>query len=387
MRNSLLPILLLVSTVVFALWLIRPHDGEERGAGGPEMFPGIVKIPTRQSRMTASAALDGTTTHSGSAPADAARWRVIVVAGTDDSKLTKAAVFALGEELTKRGCIAILDPKLRDPQEPVPLGSDGCLRVTAVDQPLGKRPGALDATWTIEAIPTRLPADCPAARWLPEQVPSSPTTLTLTHKSTPTEVVPAWPEWFAAVGRAVASETITALQLPTTNLDEETSNSVRRAAWLNPGELDAVGKPLNHFERIPSPPQTDILERTVAFQYPLVRGWIGYLSPVPIKKHSGALTTSRDELVRRLKTKWQPGPAAATGLISYSIDDTMADGTIIHRTITISGDQVIEWQERPQPLAVWETWKKAAALGNADAIELLRSHQHTSGLPEELRKP
>ena len=214
-----------------------------------------------------------------------------------------------------------------------------------------------------------------------------PTTLTLTHRSTPLGIT-GWPEWFAAVGRAVAHETLTALQLTTNHSDAETANAVRRAAWLNPGEVDALGKPINHFARIPSPPQADVLERTVAFQYPLVRGWIGYLSPKPIKKRSGVMTTSRDELLRRLKTTWQPGPSAPdSGALSYSIDDRKTDGTIIHRTITLLGDQVFEWQERPQPQAVWRAWITAAASGNADAIALLGAHRHTVGLPEELRKP
>lgn len=387
MRNSLFPVLLLIVTVGAALWLIRPHEGEERGAGGPEVFPGIAQLPTREGRMTASAALDGATTHQGTAPADSSTWRVIVVTGTDDTKMTRAAIKALGEELTKRGCIAILDPKQRDLHEPIPLGCDGSLLVTAVDQPLGKRPGPLEATWRIEAIPTRLPAGIPAARWLPGQPASLPTTLTIAHHSTPLDA-PAWPEWFAAVGRAVASETLSALHLPTTNLDSETLQEIRRAAWTLPGDLAADGTVANRFERIPSPPQSDILDDTVAFQQPFVRGWIGHLSPVPVKTHAEELISSREALTRRLVRGGWKNPKSPTGDdLLFTIDDVMKDGTEIHRSLMVIGEQVVEWQERPHPTAVWQAWQKAAAAGDADATELLKAHRATSGLPEELRRP
>ncbi len=394
MRNSLFPALLLIVTVGAAAWLIRPHEGEERGAGGPEVFAGIAQLPTHAGRMTASAALDGTTAHQGSAPADSASWRVIVVAGTDDTKFTRAALKALGEELTKRGCIAILDPKQRALQDPLPLGSDGCLRVSAVDQQLGTRPGTLDATWRIDAIPTRIPAGIPAARWLPEQPASTPTTFTITHHSTPTDS-PAWPEWFAAVGRAMAGETLQTLGLPTANVDGETIKAIRLAAWTLPGELDAEGKTLNHFERIPSPPQSDIMEGTVAFQQPFMRGWIGHLSPVPVKTHSEELITSREALIRRLKRggwkvpgkpdDWIVAEQVAAAEPLFTIDDRMKDDTEIHRSLVIVGDQLVEWQERPHPTAVWQAWQKAAAAGNADAAALLKAHRATSGLPGELR--
>ena len=90
MRNSLLPIILIILTTGGAWWLIR--GGAERGAGGPDVAAGILRLPQKTSQQTSPADITGTTTITGDAPADSATWRVILISGDDRHPLTNSAV-------------------------------------------------------------------------------------------------------------------------------------------------------------------------------------------------------------------------------------------------------------------------------------------------------
>ncbi len=369
MRNSFLPLALLLLTIGASLWLIR--GGPAQGSGGPAVFPGIFKLPARDKHRTPSAPLEATNRAEGAMPADAASWRVILVSGRDDQPLTNAVLLALGEELTHRGCIAIMDPRARDlPAEPLPLGADGVLRVAtrAGDLPVAE-PGPVEFTATIDATPVRVPADHPAARWFPDLPTSTPSTFTLTHSSRPAAST-GWPAWYAAIGRAVADAALTALGTPADGA-ADTAVRVQRTAWILPGQQTADSP----FGRIPAPPQGDVVEELMAFQHPFVRGWIGRLSPVPVATRDGGTRPARDELVRRLER----GTWVVAGDSLWTKDDIATDGTVVHRNLTIRGSQVIEWQERPSPTTLWQAWQKA------NLIEQLDRHRTTAGIPADLR--
>ena len=383
MRNSLLPVILLVLTTAFAWWLIR--DGAERGAGGPNVLAGIVRPLVKSSQQTSPAELQGTTTHTGGAPADAASWRVILIAGDDTHPFTNAAILALGEELTRRGCVAVLYPVLRDRPEPLPLSFDGVVRIAHLDgEPPAEHPGAVACTLAINLIPVRVPADHPAARWFPNQQTSSPTISKVTHSSAPVGST-SWPHWYAGVGKAFATEILATCGTPESATD--TIERLRRTAWTLPGEAgpEIAGAPANLYGRIPSPPQTDIAEHVVAFQHPFVRGWIGDFSPVPITAHDLSTHGTREELLLRLKRgSWTPGLDLGTDL-TFSKEDHATDGSEIHRTISISATRFVEWQERPRPTSVWQAWVIAAAAGDADAKAQLARHRTTAGIPADLK--
>ena len=369
MRNSLLPLVLLGLIIACSLYLIR--GGGERGAGGPAVFPGILKLPEKQRKMTPSAELKAENACDEKPPADSASWRVVLIAADDSQPLTRTVLLALGEELTRRGCIAILEPRSRDMGEPLPLGADAMLRITTTTQTMpADRPGELAFTSRIEAVPVRVAVDHPAARWFPDLPASAPVTLSLRHHSTPVGST-GWPSWFAGVGRSVADALLQRLGTPATVTD--TAERVRMTAWILPGQKEADSP----YGRIPAPPQSDIVERTVAFQHPFVRGWLGTLSPVPVTTHEGGTRTAHEELAKRLERgKWMP---AGDG--RWNKDDTLADGTEVHRSITVTGEAFVEWQERPKPTAVWEAWQEAK-----DTAQLAR-HAATAGIPASLKEP
>lgn len=369
MRNSLLPIAFLAVIIACSLWLIR--GGGERGAGGPAVFPGILKLPAKQKKMTPSAELKAENTCDTAAPADAAAWRVILLASDDNLPLTRTMLLALGEELTRRGCIAVLEPQTRDTAEPLPLGVDGVLRITTATTTMpDDEPGDLDFTARIEAIPVRLPNGHPAARWFPDLPASAPAVLAIRHRSTPVGS-PGWPMWFAGVGRSVASEALRLLGTPAEVTD--TTDRLRQTAWILPGQTEAQSP----FGRIPAPPQADVTERLMAFQHPFVRGWIGTLSPVPITARDQSTRTAREELARRLER----GRWTAAGEGRWTKDDRLADGTEVHRSISLDGETFVEWQERPRPTALWQAWQEAG-----EQAQLAR-HATTAGIPASLRKP
>jgi hypothetical protein len=378
MRNSLLPLGLLVLTIGASLWLIR--GGAARGAGGPAVFPGILELPSKTKLMTPSAELEATNTLTGEAPAGAAAWRVLLLSGTENEPLTNTVLLALGEDLTKRGFVVIMDPASHlVTSEPLPLGADGNLRIHTVASVLPQGgPGALTFTTTVQAIPVRVPADHPVARWFPDLPPAVPTTLSITHQSTPRQATP-WPEWYAALGRSVSSQILKALTLPATVTD--TAEVIHATAWVEPGQTEST----SIFGRIPSPPQDDVVEHLVAFQQPFVRGWIGHLTPVPVTTHEGGQRSARAELIRRLERGgWTPGPTEGERL-TYSKEDHASDGTTIHRSLTITGEEIVEWQERPKPMRLWDAWTDAAKAGDAAAATQLYRHRHTAGIPQEQR--
>ena len=367
MRNSLLPIFMIVITVAASLWLIR--GGAERGMGGPAVFPGIHKLPTKTSKLTPSAPLETAQELNGSVPAGSDDWRVLLLAGDEQTPLTNAVLLALAEEATRRGCIAVLEPHDRESGEPLPLGADGMLRVTSISQtlPVGG-PDAIDFISRIELVPVRVPTGHPAARWFPDLPAAEPTVLTVRHRSRPAGDA-TWPTWYAAIGRAVATAALDRLAIPQENSD--TAQKLSLTAWIQPGQADTDSP----FGRIPAPPQSDVAERLVAYQHPFVRGWIGRLSPVPISTRDGSLRTSRDELIRRLER----GGWRSSLPDTWSKDDQATDGTVIHRSISLQGEILVEWQERPQPTALWQAWKAAGA-----TVQLER-HRRTPGIPADLR--
>jgi hypothetical protein len=367
MRNSLLPIIMIVVTVAASLWLIR--GGAERGMGGPAVFAGIHKLPTKASKLTPSTALQTTQEIAGNVPAGSGAWRVLLLAGDEQTPLTNTVLLALAEEATRRGCIAVLDPHNREASEPLPLGADGMLRLTSTSQtlPVGG-PGAIDFTTRLELVPVRVPVNHPAARWFPDVPASEPTVLTIRHHSSPTGKA-TWPSWYAAIGRAVAIAALDRLAIPATTTD--TAVNLALTAWIQPGQTENDSP----FGRIPAPPQGDVAERLVAFQHPFVRGWVGRLSPVPISARDGSLRTSRDELIRRLERGGWKTSAPDT----WSKDDLAKDGTLVHRSISLQAETLVEWQERPQPTSLWQAWKTAGT-----TVQLER-HRGTTGIPADLK--
>ena len=338
-------------------------------------------------------------------------WRVVLLRGDDGKPFTRTLLLGLGEELTNRGLVAILDPRPLTPgaeDEPLPLGADVVLHLRAEGVRPDQPGGSLTATAVIAVEPVRLPADHPATRFLPTLPPLSAGTLTVVQTSSGGHDV--WPAWYAAVGHGLANSICARLAVPAKVADGEAAAHITSNTWLTtaalthtagsglvaPDQAEAVtadGTAPPIYGRIPSPPQSDVAVDLRAFQYPLVRGWMGRINQVPVDDHKGGTRPALDELRKRLgKGAWQTQPTPAGYLALYSKEE---NGLTRLLSLRVAGpasaaakDEVdlVEWQERPSPGRVYQEWASLAP-GNVTAAALLSAHAETPAIPLDLRHP
>ena len=376
--NSRLPLILLVLTTIAAVWLVRGNT--PRGVDGPQIEPGILRLPVKESRKVAAEPLTPAITITGD-PLESSAWRVWMIAGDDREAATRALMLGLAERLTERGCIAVIAPKPKPDEaatEALPLGADVRLGISAVTPatPVAGQPWA--TTWTMQIAPFHLPAEHPATRLLPDGANGpAATTWTVTFASPgPGD---AWPAWWAAVGRNGADALLG--KLGRTTVVDDTTARIRHMAWLpamvTPGPGAAPLEP--EHGRIPSPPQADIAEKLLAFQFPLVRGWTGVLSPVPVTSAERGTKTAREELDRRLTKDALWTKQETNGQILY----TKAGPVPVLLSLDATGNLVL-WQERPSPATVVKGWRDSS---DPLAKDQLERHRHTPGIPADLRLP
>lgn len=372
-RNSILPLVLLVLITAGAFWMVR--GAAARGQDGPENQQGIFRLPAKESRRIQPAAVSATTTLTGTLPS-LGEGLVVQIVGGDRHGLTRTVTRSLAELLTERGLIAVLEPQALPGKEtePVPLPADGGLRITTdqVDPPAA--PGlAYRAVITITAVPVRLPEGHPARRLLPRDVGAAeaPATATLTIEVAPLADA-AWPTWWAGVGRQAAVSIVAATRLPESG---DIAAHTRRGAWLAPVQASGPGAApalVTEHGRLPSPPQTDVAVDLIPFSHPLVRGWVGRLSPLALPTRDGGTRTAEQALEKRLtKGQWIPGPAVeARRTFTREVE-----GLTTALTIEQDGTLVI-WQERPSPATVVQGW-----LADPAAKAQLERHRGIPGLP------
>jgi hypothetical protein len=252
MRNSLLPILALVAVTIAAVFLTT--GGAERGSGGPDVQPGIFRLPAKERQQIASAPLTLATQVSGALAHPGVR--VLLISGDDGEALTRALLLGLAEECTRRGGLAILDPGKAKTGEPLPLGCDLRLAVSLVAgaPPASKAQGTATVTWQIVATAPVPAGDLPAAQWLPDGL--VPTSERTTVTTTVAGAADTWYGWYAAVGRHAAAEVFASLAISAVT---DLAPHVTGAAWPAPAA------------RLPLPPGADEIRWEGAFQQPLVR--------------------------------------------------------------------------------------------------------------------
>ena len=372
-RNSLMPLILLVLTAVFAAWMVR--GAAARGQDGPDNQQGIFRLPAKESRRVVPATVPATTNVSGELPA-LGDGMVVQIVGGDRHGLTRSICRSLAELLTERGLIAVMEPvELPGKEnEPVPLPCDGSLRIATDRMDPPEAPGLpYRATVTVTATPVRLPAGHPALRLFPQDAVTSAAPATVTITLDVAALADAsWPTWWSGVGRAAATAIATSAHLPTTG---DAGAHIRRGAWMAP--VQAAGpageeRPMTEHGRLPSPPQHDVVDGMVPFSHPLVRGWVGRLGTQQIQTHEGGQRSPAAELERRLtKGQWLPSPAVA----GRKIFSREAEGMTTVLSMDEDGALVV-WQERPSPVTVVKAWLEDPA-----AAAQLARHRGIAGLP------
>nr|MBA3709947.1 hypothetical protein [Planctomycetota bacterium] len=135
MRNSFLPVMLMLAVMGFSLYLLPRGSG--RGTGGPEINAGIFRFPKKAIHQVDSMPLEQenrvVTSAGASAAATVDLRQVSVVSGGDHAESTRAVMYAMAEEITRLGGVAILDP-MRAPESDtslvLPIGAAQVFRVS-----------------------------------------------------------------------------------------------------------------------------------------------------------------------------------------------------------------------------------------------------------------
>jgi hypothetical protein len=375
MRNSLMPLILVV--VVVAVSLMALHSKSNPGLNGPDLHPGIFRLPKKDKFHVDSAALscEDLITADGVPPANRGEsWRMVVVMAKDRHPLTRSIALALGEKLTGHGCVTIIAP-VDAPS--FPMGVNRIISVTTTDAQI---PAVLGeearATVKVTTALARVSSDHPAALLFPDAEGSTSADITIAHHSRATAPVSAWSNWWAGSGRDVAEKILERFApggLPAV-VDETTRK------WLS--ELT----PLSDWgSALTQPPSTDQLQWEFAFQEALVRGWVGTVPGLTVMNRSGKEEPTIDQLLSRMKAgKWDSAGIAGFQLFTRKHENQTEWFSIASRTQGV-GWSVVWWQERAGMPDLLNEWATAAKAGDRGAALLLHAHRNCPALPKELQ--
>lgn len=375
MRNSLMPLVLVV--VVVALFVFAMHTESKPGINGPDVYPGIFRLPKKDKFHVDSAVLTiaDTVTADGPVPANRGEsWRTVLIMAKDRHPLTRATMVALGEVLTGHGCIAIFAP-VDAPSFPM-----GVNRILTIATGTATIPGVLggeaSATLHVTSALARVPVEHPAAALLPHPEGPLAVALTIEHHCAAAEGVAAWSNWWAGEGRGLAGTILAQLAvggLPPV-VDAQTHT------WL-PGLL-----PLSDWgSALSMPPTTELLRWEFAFQEHLVRGWVGVVPGMTATTRNGVEEPSLAQLLKRMASGgWEEAGASGLRLFSRKHEDRSEWFSIASRTAG-TGWAVAWWQERPGIPDLLSDWGKAAAAGDRGAAGLLHAHRSCPAMPKELQ--
>jgi hypothetical protein len=389
MRNSLLPLAALIAVVIASLWLVR--GGAAPGVNGPEIFPGIFRFPAKEARRVAPMALSHETAVDAAGPAVAASAAVVLLSGLDTGLPTRVALLGLAEEITRRGGIAVLDPAEAREPDPLPLGADWRVAVGTVASAVAAEPLG-ECSLTVAVHASAVVPGGPAARWLPGEAAPASAAFQVVHRSRAAAgAAGGWPARYAGIGNALAGAVCARLGLAAACPDPGVR--ARANAWEGAG-------------RIPQPPGADELRWQGAFQFPLVRGWVGAVEQATTTNRTGAAIPALQPLLKRLARGGWQGQLLAGGTPVQNQDGVLTaggapvdpgqvawvrdhDGLPAELRFIPAGTgwRLELWQVRAQPAQVVQQWRESAAAGDAAARTLLERHRATVGIPADLRQP
>jgi len=285
--------------------------------------------------------------------------RIVVLSGEDRSPLTAAVMRGLAERITDRQGAAILDPM------PVPGGDTdhvlalGATWRLAIDTVTGAPPSAPGgdcvASIRLQLSTMRLPSDHPAAGWQPSGS-TIRATLVVDHHShgAPGE----WPSWYAAVGRSIADSVLAA---------------VTRDAKPSAPDLDTP----DWGDSLPQPAMVDVMRWSAAFQYELVRGWLGRIESLATIGPDGKSMPSLDRLKKVLEHGgWKPTEGSYPG---YALWFRAQDDGWLAVHSDPSGHDISLWWERPQAAKLFTQWLDAALSGVEPPLERSARLQDSGG--------
>jgi len=367
-RNSIVPIV--AAIVLFTIGAIAIRPNVSRGQGGPEVNAGILRLPKRNPLRTASAELAGSTAARLERGArDDGLWRVVVVAGDDREPTTRSAMLALGEDLFTAGMIAVMDPmsNASEPTPPLPIPADRVIRIATRDVAIGATPDAeWKATVSFSISDPRLPIGHPG-----EALQSAPmslqTVVVVNHEGRPAAGGHSdWPTRWAATGRSLVRAML-GTALPPSGLRRPESHLA--IEWGSP---------------VPFPPTTPEMRWSGAFQYDLVRGWIGEISGRTVRDDKGRIEPAIAPLMRLLpRGTWEPVASDS----SWKQWSRLRDGQQQWFAIRDVGDGWLcsMWCERPGVTELVTEWIRASRTGDTQAAEHLRRLLSAPALPETER--
>jgi hypothetical protein len=349
MRNSLAPLILVVVTVCAVTAWLRLSPVADPGIDGPQLMPGIVRLPVDERKLVPAAPLiiDRTPTPSAVvASAEAPAWRTVLVAPAPSgikgrNPIAASVVLGLAERLVQRGAVAII--ALPD-TELVPLGADRLITVDCADAPPLRAAGPWAVTVQIDDRVLHLPEGHPAVGRQPVE-PAGAGRITVAWAAH-ADGSPVWSGAYAAVGRHVADAILGQLGCP-----PRITPSLPRADW---------GAALH------LPPRCDGIVWAGAFQDELVRGWLGAWNGV-----------EADFQKRMTNGQWQ-ADGETVGWQRWRKEFDGAAWVFARR-----GQDLVCWQERDVPAAQLDGWL-AQAGDPAVRARLLRLRS-CPALPAEQR--
>ena len=375
MRNTLMPLVMVMVVAVAGMYAMRSQS--HPGINGPDIHPGIFRLPKKDKFHVDSAPLTITNevVVDGQPPANRGEsWRVTLVRALDTHAVTRSTVLALGERLTGHGCVTIIAP---DDSPSFPMGVSRVLTVatTKAETPatLG---GPARVTVSITSALARLPDGHLAAGLLPDPAGPVRCALSITQQSTADSAPSGWPNWWAALGRSLADETLK--RLAADGLPPVTDPTTR--TWI--AELTPLA---DWGSALPQPPTTDRLRWEFAFQEHLVRGWVGLMPGLTTSTKNGGEEPTLDQLTRRMQSGgWQEAGAAGARVYSRT-HEGRSEWFSISEAVGAVGWRVAWWQERPAMGDLFTSWSESATKGDRGAARLLYAHREAPVLPEALR--
>jgi hypothetical protein len=371
-----MPVIGVCIVLVVALFALRGNAMP--GIHGPDIFPGIFRLPKKDKFPIISAPLiiDNVVDAEGAIPTPVPEsWRVVLISARDREPMTRAVVLSLAEKLTRHGSVALVDPIETDA---FPMGCDRVIGVSTLTATIPEKLGVEGAvTLVVDTRLARLPEDHPAAAL--HKNPEGPLrhVMKITHRSRADGAIDGWPQWWSGCGRAIA-ETILA-QLAPQGLPPVSDAITHR--WLDSLlPRSDWGTPLS------LPPTTENLHWDYAFQDDLVRGWVGHITGMVVTPKRGTAEPAVAQLERRMVSgSWQPGVAEGVQLYSRQVKEQTEWFAFAPLPLD-AGWHVTWWQERPRMHSVFEDWGTAAAAGDQQAQRLLYAYRLCPQMPPELRE-
>jgi hypothetical protein len=265
----------------------------------------------------------------------------------------------------------VLDPVQTTTREPLPLGCDLRLALaTTSGVPPATPAGSCAVTWRLTVTVPAPAMDLPAAVWLPEE--ASVALQVCAVQVAAEGSAGDWPSWYAALSRPAAVALVGSLGLAS-DLGQDLATHVAAATWPPTGGVESTA-------RLPQPPGADELRWLGAFQYPLVRGWVGRVAGATTTNRTGEVIPALQPLfARMLRGGWSAQRAADGAAVTLVDGSLMAGGSSIDPSVVAwirdhegiptdlrlahdgQGWLVTLWQVRPGAPAVVEQWRASAS--------------------------